>query len=198
MVQARFYHGDPLMADYTPSAAVSTGDVIIVGDMPLVAHLDMIANRKEALAAGGGVYQVVADGAIAAGKRVYWDNTADKVTLTAAGNTSFGWTLTAASNDGDLVYVLHLPMADTAIQSVAATVATLVDNSGGAAADGTIGAVTTFTPSVAWNGSSVFPSAADATAIAAAITALMAAVKELSTKQNAVLTSLKGAGLMAP
>jgi hypothetical protein len=89
-------------------------------------------------------------------------------------------------------------MADTAIQSVAATVATLVDNSGGAAADGTIGAVTTFTPSVAWNGSSVFPSAADATAIAAAITALMAAVKELSTKQNAVLTSLKGAGLMAP
>lgn len=50
---------------------------------------------------------------------------------------------------------------------------------------------------VAWNGSSVYPSAADATAIAAAITALMAAVKELSTKQNAVIASMKTAGVMA-
>lgn len=81
--------------------------------------------------------------------------------------------------------------------SQAAVVAALTDNSGGASADGTIGAVTTFTPSVAWNGSSVYPSAADATAIAAAITALMAAVKELSTKQNAVIASLKTAGVMA-
>lgn len=70
-------------------------------------------------------------------------------------------------------------------------VTALTDSSGGAAADGTIGAVTTFTPSVAWNGSSVYPSAADATAIAAAITALMAAVKELSTKQNEVINALK-------
>lgn len=36
-----------------------------------------------------------------------------------------------------------------------------------------------------------------AAAIAAAITALMAAVKELSTKQAEVLTSLKNANLMA-
>jgi hypothetical protein len=70
-------------------------------------------------------------------------------------------------------------------------VTALTDSSGGASADGTIGAVTTFTPSVAWNGSSVYPSAADATAIAAAITALMAAVKELSTKQNEVIAALK-------
>lgn len=81
--------------------------------------------------------------------------------------------------------------------SQAGVVAALTDNSGGASADGTIGAVTTFTPSVAWNGSSVYPIAADATAIAAAITALMAAVKELSTKQNAVIASLKTAGVMA-
>jgi len=81
--------------------------------------------------------------------------------------------------------------------SQASVVAALTDNSGGASADGTIGAVTTFTPSVAWNGSSVYPSAADATAIAAAITALMAAVKELSTKQNEVIAALKTAAVMA-
>ena len=81
--------------------------------------------------------------------------------------------------------------------SQAAVITALTDNSGGAAADDTIAAVTTFTPSVAWNGSSVYPSAADATAIAAAITALMAAVKELSTKQNAVIAAMKTAGQMA-
>ena len=81
--------------------------------------------------------------------------------------------------------------------SQASVVAAITDNSGGAAADGTIAAVTTFTPSVAWDGAAVFPSAADATAIGAAITALMAAVKELSTKQNAVIAALKTAGIMA-
>lgn len=117
-------------------------------------------------------------------------------------------------------------------QALIADITALTDSSGGAAADNTIGAVTppsaetdstggsasttlaaitTFTPSVAWNGSSVYPSAADATAIAAAITsaknslaslaarqaenrtaiiALTDAVTELATKVNAILTRL--------
>lgn len=134
----------------------------------------------------------------------------------------------------------------------AAAVADLTDNSGGATADGTIGAVTaptaieatltdstglsgshddtlaavtTFTPSVAWDGAAVFPSAADATAIATAITtlnqnasdtaqkvielvtaqgqdrtaivALTDAVKELSTKVNEALAAIRAGGLMA-
>lgn len=44
----------------------------------------------------------------------------------------------------------------------------------------TLAAVTTFTPSVAWDGAAVFPSAADATAIAAAITSLTNTVASLA------------------
>jgi hypothetical protein len=72
--------------------------------------------------------------------------------------------------------------------------AALTDNSGGGAADGTIGAVTLPTLS-AWNGS-VDPTAAQATAINAALQALMDAVKELSTQSNAMRTALRSAGIL--
>jgi hypothetical protein len=133
--------------------------------------------------------------------------------------------------DGVWVWV-GPPAIGVAAALAGLTATALTDNSGGAAADGTIGvvtaptaltdstggaasatlaAITTFTPSVAWNGSSVFPSAADATAIAAAITseknsiaslaarqaedrtaiiALTDAIKELSTKINTIISDL--------
>lgn len=93
----------------------------------------------------------------------------------------------------------------------AATAATMTDNSGGAAADGTIGAVTA--PSAitdnsggvdpgnntiavvtnpdlsAWNGS-VDPTAAQATAIGGAFTAVKAAVAQLAAKQNVDRTAI--------
>lgn len=59
--------------------------------------------------------------------------------------------------------------------TIAATAAitTLTDSTGlSGTHNDTLEAVTTFTPSVAWDGAAVFPSAADATAIGAAITAL--------------------------
>lgn len=62
--------------------------------------------------------------------------------------------------------------ADGTVASQAAPV-TLTDNTGGSGShDDTLAAVTTFTPSLAWNGTDVHPSAADATAIGAAITTL--------------------------
>jgi len=140
-MQAKFFHGDPLMVDYTPSGDVAAGAVVVVGDMPQIAHLDIAANRKGALAAGGGVYQVAADGAIAAGKRVYWDDSANKVTLTATSNKSFGWTITAAATNGDLIYVEHAPApGDAAIQSAAAVVAALTDNTTGVTGTTTLAA----------------------------------------------------------
>lgn len=53
-----------------------------------------------------------------------------------------------------------------------ATIAAIVDNSGGAAADGTIGAVTD-------------------------VATAAAAVKELATKQNEIIASLKSAGIVS-
>lgn len=65
----------------------------------------------------------------------------------------------------------------------------LTDNGGGTA-DGTVELVTTFTPSVAWNGSNVYPSAADATAIAAAITAAKNNMKEVTTELAKIRTDI--------
>ena len=76
--------------------------------------------------------------------------------------------------------------------SQAAAVTALTDNSGGAAADGTIGIVSYTPPS--WDEGS--PTDADANAIGAAFTACKAAIAELAAKQNAVIAALKSAGIM--
>lgn len=68
--------------------------------------------------------------------------------------------------------------------ATAAVVAALTDNGGGATADGTIGAITLTEP-------------ADLAAQMTINNQLADAVKELSTKVNAILTSLKNAGVMA-
>jgi len=108
-MMAKFHHGDPLMADYTPTSAVAAGDVVVQGNFPMVAHLDIAANRKGALAAGGGVYLMTANAAIAVGKKVWWDNATSKVSETAGSLKPFGWTLDAAAGDGSIFPVKHAP-----------------------------------------------------------------------------------------
>ena len=113
-MQAKLVHGNPLMVDHTPSAAVAAGDIVVVGEIPHVAHLDIDANRLGALAMGGGVYQVTADaGTIEPGDKVYWDDTANKVTEAAAAgaNKHFGHVLPDSDPgaDGDKVLVKHDP-----------------------------------------------------------------------------------------
>lgn len=110
MGQADLYHGDNvIMADYTPGSAVTAGDVVVQSDIPTIAHLSIAASALGAMALAGGVYSVTADGAIAAGKLIYWDDTANKVTLTATGNKQFGYAATAAAADGDTIRALHHP-----------------------------------------------------------------------------------------
>lgn len=115
-MEAKLIHGGGhcRMLDYTPSgSAVTGGTVVVVGDMPLVAHRDIAVGEQGALAAGGGVYEVVANGALAAGVKVYWDNTANKVSATSTGNKVFGYMEadSASTADGDYVRVLHNPEA---------------------------------------------------------------------------------------
>lgn len=81
------------------------------------------------------------------------------------------------------------------VTAPAADVAALVDNSGGTSGAGTIGVVTN--PTITgWNGSSFYPTAAQATAIDTAITELTNAVATLAAQNNAMRTSLINAGLM--
>ncbi len=110
---ATFRHGRPLMCDYTPGSAVTAGDVVVVDDIPCVAHVDIAASALGALAVVGGVYEMTAAAAIVAGSKVYWDAAAEKVTETAASNKIFGYIAPGSSSaaDGDAVQVIHQPMS---------------------------------------------------------------------------------------
>jgi len=104
MTMAAFIRGKPIMQDYDPGAtAVAAGDVIVIGDLPCVAHCQIPAftgaTTKDALAVGGGIYQMTADAAIPTGEYVYWDPTNSKVTQTSGGNcVPFGW-IVGGAND---------------------------------------------------------------------------------------------------
>lgn len=78
----------------------------------------------------------------------------------------------------------------------ATVIAATTDSSTGVSGGDTIGVVTNPDLST-WNGSSVFPTATQATAIGTAVTELKAAVATLVAKQNAILVVLKASGLMA-
>lgn len=101
---AKLDSGAPLFVDHTPGSAVTGGDVVVVGNVPMVAANDIAANELGALGAEGGVYRMPKTAgsgtAIGAGVKVYWDAGSKVVTTTAGGNKLFGYT-TEASADAD-------------------------------------------------------------------------------------------------
>lgn len=109
MAQAQFKQGNPIMADHTPGTAVAAGAVVVVGATPRVAHRDIAANEKGALAVFGGIYEMVGAGVYADGTKVYWDNVAGKVTTTAGSLKVFGELVSACSADGATCRVFHNP-----------------------------------------------------------------------------------------
>src|SRR4051812_32379246 len=110
--EAQFVHGEPLMVDHTPGSAVAAGQVVVVGDRPLIAHLDIAANALGALAAGGGVYRVVAGEAIAVGKKVWFNDTTNKLVESGV-HKHFGVSVSAAAADGDVILAHHCPDGTT-------------------------------------------------------------------------------------
>ena len=92
--------------DYTPSSAVSAGDVIVIGSKTIaIAKLDIAANTLGALASRGVFDGAKATGAISLGDAIYWDADGDPVggeagsgafTTTAAGNLYAGRAVAAA------------------------------------------------------------------------------------------------------
>lgn len=113
MPQTTFRHGYPLACDYTPGSAVTAGDVIVLENRVYVSRADIAANAKGSLDVCGGVYECTGDAAITAGKKVYWDDTNDKVTETAGSNKVFGYVApgSSASGNGAAVDVVHDPSA---------------------------------------------------------------------------------------
>ena len=104
------YH-EPQKVLYVAAADVDGGEVVEVGDVPLITSRKIAAGEMDNIASRGGVYQVTADGAMSAGDRVYWNSSAKKVSRTKTGNLPFGYVAKgwSASVDGDEVYVVHEP-----------------------------------------------------------------------------------------
>jgi predicted RecA/RadA family phage recombinase len=107
---AQFRSGDVTMVDHTPSGApVSAGDVVVIGDVPLIAHHDIADGVKGALAAGGGVYKMKSAVALPTkGKRIYYNATLNQITLLTA-DKHLGFNLDIAAASGDSVEFVHAP-----------------------------------------------------------------------------------------
>ena len=138
MADTIFIKGSVDQMDYVPSADVAAGQVILVGNVPCISNVPQFSfnaslpGRMIALARRGGFYLVAAAGAIPAGSRVWWDNTAKQVTLVEAGNKFFGITGNVASvNAGDLIPVEHQPTASIGNVPSAVAAAGSVQGDGG-------------------------------------------------------------------
>jgi predicted RecA/RadA family phage recombinase len=150
------------------------------------------------------------------GQRIFWDDSNKRCDSDPTAGQLIGYATAAAadpSSTGDVSLCCCPPELSEGKQ---AAVADLVDNSGGAAADGTIGAVTAPTAlthavgtadntvadvGAAFNQTTLNDNFKELTTAQAAnrtaIIALTDAIKELSTKQNALLASLRLTGLIA-
>lgn len=102
MADTTFRHGSPVMIDYTPSSGnVAAGEVIVttsngsntaeVGLSCVVAHTAITNNTLGAVAAAGGVYDVVNLNNAADYALVYWDDSNNKVTTVSTNNARFGF-----------------------------------------------------------------------------------------------------------
>ena len=124
MAMAIFKYGKPVMAKCFPTASYAAGDVVVIGGVPFVAHVDnpsWVSNAlfPDAFGALGGIYTMLADAAYAVGSFVFWDSVLQQVTAqTGANRVAFGMIVGGPlgnTNDGgptgagSYCDVLHLP-----------------------------------------------------------------------------------------
>lgn len=133
MATATFRSGDPIMVDYTPTSGdITEGDVVVVGAvgantggtgaLACVAHRPITNNVLGALAAGGGIYDIISLQNSVIGTRVWWDSaTPTKVTTTSTNNAMFGIIVGNAGGGANTACrVLHAPTLQGTV-SVAAS-----------------------------------------------------------------------------
>lgn len=99
-------YADGDLVDYTPSAAVAAGDVVILNDLVTVAPRPIAANKLGAVAVEGIFILPKASGAIGQGAIVYWDATAGNITTTSSSNKRAGKAAEAAASADTTVKVL--------------------------------------------------------------------------------------------
>ena len=100
--------------DYTPSSAVESGEVVVIGSLVGVAKTDIAASAEGAVAIEG-VYEIpAATAAITLGAAVYWDADGNPVggtagsgaaTATSTDNTKMGYAVEAKASAAGTVKV---------------------------------------------------------------------------------------------
>ena len=108
-MDATYRGGNPTLIPHTPSGAIADGAVVVTADTVRVCHVAIVADEVGTLSARGGWYDCIADAAIADGKKVYWNDSANKVTETSSGNKQIGETASASAADGDVIRIVHNP-----------------------------------------------------------------------------------------
>lgn len=123
MAETTYRHGDPVMVDYTPASGnVSAGQVVLLGSVTAntagtgavagIAHKDITNNTQGTVSVGGGVYDVVNLNNAAAGNKVYWEDTNNKVTTVSTNNAQFGYIVANAGGGANsTARALHVPYA---------------------------------------------------------------------------------------
>ena len=88
-----------LRIDYTPSIAVDSGDVVVIGDIVAVATEPIAANVLGAVDVEG-VFTfpkaTTSASAITAGAKLYWDASGEVATTTADSNKTAGYAIADA------------------------------------------------------------------------------------------------------
>ena len=104
------YVMDDDIVDYTPTADVAAGDVVVQTDLVGVARAPIAANTLGSLVVEGVFDFPKATGAgsgIAVGTKVYWDSTNKQATATVSTNKYLGKTTKIAA-DGDTTVRVRL------------------------------------------------------------------------------------------
>lgn len=112
MTYAVFYKGASQPIDYTPSAAVTAGDVVVLGSNILMAKRDIAANTQGELHVGA-VWDMPKEAAVAhnQGDLVYWDATNHVITKTASTHKKFGIVAADAAEADARGKYLSIPQA---------------------------------------------------------------------------------------
>lgn len=205
----------------TTDRAVSSGGGFLAGAIFGVAAATY-ANGDSGEFNTCGVYSLAKTSAQAwaVGDKIYWDDTNHRCDTDGTVGQLIGVATAVAANPSSTGYVKLSEGVPSSSEGPQTAIPSLTDNSGGATADGTIGAVTAPTALTDSSGGTAdgtvsavgatnsgdvsgtinnnFKEFATAqTANRTAIIALTDAVKELSTKSNSILTALRAAGIIA-
>lgn len=96
--------------DVTATADIASGELVVVGQLAGVATTSALSGEKVAICIDG-VYELPKGSAtLAAGAKVYYDDTNNVVASTATGNTFIGYaTQAAATGDSSAMVLLARP-----------------------------------------------------------------------------------------